>query len=185
MGDVKNITPVKFFSGIIAVNAESVAVAVSELTKLYGAIDDESEIIPFTFTDYYTPEMGDGLLRKFVCFAKMIDPGDIVDIKLKTNDIEAKYAISRNGQTVRTINLDPGYLCASRLVLATTKDFSHRIYIGKGIYGEVTLNFCKDGFRTHPWTYPDFKSEAYQNFFLKVRGKYLQAIAGLKQSSGK
>ena len=95
-------------------------------------------------------------------------------MKLKTNAVEEKYMIERDGAKCRTLNLDPGYLNASRLILATAKDFSHRIYLGKGIYAEITLNFGKTGIATLPWTYPDFKTAEYQAFVIKIREAYLQ-----------
>jgi hypothetical protein len=74
----------------------------------------------------------------------------------------------------RTINLDPGYICASRLVLATTKDFSHRIYLRDGIYAEASLMFQKNGISVFPWTYPDYQSEQYRPMLLAMRERYME-----------
>lgn len=166
----------KLFCGIIAVNDNLIKSAVRDLENILGRIDMESDVIPFTFTEYYSAEMGEKLLRKFVCFTDLIDPSRISGIKLETNRLEEKYSELKDEHLQRRVNLDPGYLCASRLVLATTKDFSHRIYLAQGIYGEVTLNFRKDGMSYHPWTYPDFKSDAYRAFFMMVRGKYMEQM---------
>ena len=177
MGTTKQPEPVKFFCGIIAVDEETITMAKARLKNLFGKIDIQSDIIPFNFTEYYRQEMGDKLLRQFVCFAELIDPGRIAGIKQETNRLEEEFSTARNGLSCRRANLDPGYLCASRIILATTKDFSHRIYLEKGIYAEVTLNFRKDGMTYHPWTYPDFKSEFYRAFFMMARREYMTEIA--------
>lgn len=173
MAAVKPVERVKLFSGIISSSEGVLDQVSSELEAIGGPIDSKSEIIPFSFTSYYAGEMGESLLRVFVSFSRLIDPSDIVDIKLATNAIEERHAAVREGIRCRTVNLDPGYLNASRLVLATTKDFSHRLYLGRGIYGEITLNFGKNGFIAHPWTYPDFQSARYQDFFSRLRSAYL------------
>jgi len=103
-----------------------------------------------------------------------MDPGQLAGIKLATNAIEDSMAVNADGKISRTVNLDPGYITASNLVLATTKDFSHRVYIGQGIYAEVTLNFRKGGCVFFEWTYPDFKSGKYTSFFLEIRRRYME-----------
>ena len=169
MGEIKPVETVKLFCGIIAVDEPAIARAQAELEKFYGRIDHESEIIPFTFTDYYREEMGDTLLRKLVSFEGLIDPGRIADIKLETNALEEQLGEVREGSLRRRVNLDPGYLTPAKLILATTKDFAHRVYVGKGIYTELTLNFRKDGCTFFPWTYPDYQTEKYTAFFLAIR----------------
>lgn len=169
MGQIKPVEPVKLFCGMIAADEAVFARAQAELEKFYGRIDHESGLIPFTFTDYYREEMGEKLWRKFVSFEALIDPRRIAEIKNETNAIEEQMAETEGGAVRRRVNLDPGYLTLAKLVLATTKDFSHRLYVGKGIYTEVTLNFRKDGCTYHPWTYPDYRSEQYARFFLAVR----------------
>ena len=169
MGEIKPVETVKLFCGIIAADEAVIARARGELEKFYGPIDRETELIPFTFTDYYRPEMGDPLLRKFVSFQGLIDPGRIAGIKIETNAIEEQMGETRDGILRRRVNLDPGYLTPAKLVLATTKDFAHRLYAGQGIYTEVTLTFRKDGCAFYPWTYPDYQTETYTAFFLAVR----------------
>jgi len=173
MGEFRPVKPVKLFCGIIATDKDTISRAREELVKLCGKIDQESDILPFDFTDYYFDEMGAGLLRQFVSFQELMDPGKLAEIKISTNKIEDIFAVSKNNQTHRTVNLDPGYITAASLILATTKDFSHRIYIGSGIYAEVTLLFKKSGLVFFDWTYPDFKSGKYSPFFLELRRRYM------------
>jgi hypothetical protein len=183
MGSVKPVKPVKFFCGIIGTNNEAILSATKELEILLGKIDKESEILSFDFTNYYADEMGNGLLRKFVSFQDLKDPRKLAETKLATNAVEDKFTVSSNGKMHRTINLDPGYITASNLILATTKEFSHRICIGEGIYAEVTLNFKKNGCVFFPWTYPDFKSGKYTSFFLEIRRHYMEITKALPNSN--
>ena len=168
MGAIRDVELVKMFCGIIAVDEETVAAAKKELGEQIGKIDLESDVVPFDFTDYYRDEMGDGLVRQFVSFKELVDPGRIVETKLLTNGIEKSNLSGADGAG-RRMNLDPGYVTPAKVVLATTKDFSHRIYLRDGIYAEVTMNFRKDGFRYFDWTYPDFRSGRYDQFLRQIR----------------
>ncbi|HHD82527.1 MAG TPA: DUF4416 family protein [Bacteroidetes bacterium] len=141
----------------------------SILTGKFGKIALKTEPIDFIFTNYYNDEMGDDIKRFWIAFEKKIFEDELADIKNYTIFLETKYG--RSGK--RTINLDPGYLNLSRLILASTKDFSHRIYLKDGIYGEVTLIYKNKGFTSLPWTYPDYKIPLLQEFLKKIRKSIL------------
>ena len=149
----------------------------------FGGVMRESEVLPFDFTDYYSPEMGEGLQRKFYAFARRIEPERLVDIKLWTNELEG--LLPGDDYTVRRpLNLDPGYVTPSKLVLATTKDQAHRIHLSRGIYGEVTLSFVNKAFRPMPWTYPDYRTEPYRRFFETVRADLLDCARRPRDADG-
>jgi len=169
MGTIHSVTPVKLICGMIAAGREMLPVATQALQAAFGEIDIESDIFPFDCTDYYAREMGPELVRQFVAFTVLVDPGRLAAIKQQTNAIEQQLSVAVESGSRRPVNLDPGYVAAAQLVLATTKNFAHRIYIGNGIYAEVTLLFHRSGCRTLPWTYPDFRSGRYDAFFLEVR----------------
>jgi len=174
VGEIVPALPVKLFCGMIAADTRLFLRAGNVLTGLYGDIDWESDPIPFDFTDYYEDEMGTGLLRKFVAFAKLMDPGRLADVKIRTNGLEQELATGTDGR--RRINLDPGYVDGSRLVLATTKNVAHRIYLGQGIYAEVTLTFRKNGCGYFDWTYPDYRSDRYAGCLREIRRRYLEQV---------
>jgi hypothetical protein len=176
VADRETSEAVKLICGIIAVNENAVSVAIDALKSEYGEIDLESDVMPFDFTDYYEEEMGKGLLRKFVAFAELIDPGALADIKIRTNELEKRIAKDKAEGAKRPVNLDPGYVEASKLVLATTKNFSHRIYLRDGIYGEVTLIVGKGRFMHFDWTFPDYRTEKYKSFFEAVRALYRKQL---------
>ncbi|HPY75574.1 MAG: DUF4416 family protein [Planctomycetes bacterium] len=180
MGELHNPIPVKLFIGIIYSDANVADKIQTILEEKFGNMDFISPAWPFTYTKYYTPEMGETLWKKFYAFEKLIDPVEIADIKLYTNDIESQYINDNNG---RIANLDPGYLTAAKVILATTKDFSHRIYLQKGIYAEITMHYKKGkGFCFSKWTYPDFQSENYTNYFYTLREKFMRQLASLKKN---
>lgn len=170
--------PAKLIVGMISGFDDAFQLAESRLSEIYGPIDSRSDIFLFDMTSYYESEMGADLKRIFLSFASPIAPDRIADIKLQTNELELEIARSRDWGVSRPINLDPGYVTSSKLVLATTKDFSHRIHLAEGIYAEVTLRFRKGCFEPWPWTYPDYKTEGYIAWFTEVRKLYL---AGLKR----
>ncbi|MDD5771973.1 MAG: DUF4416 family protein [bacterium] len=176
MGKERNSLPVKLITAIYSNNLELFNVVEEKLAAEYGLIDLKSEIFDFTYTDYYEKEMGLGLKKKFISFEKLIDPVSLSDIKIFTNQIESKHLKDNK----RIVNIDPGYLTLAKLVLASTKDFTHRIYIGKGIYAEVTLYYQDKNYRGWPWTYPDYKSDISLSFFQKVRSTYHNKISNIK-----
>ncbi len=151
-----------------------------KLSDIFGPVDLESPVWPWEHTTYYQKEMGAGLKRKFIFFENLINPGDIAEIKLKTIELEKQhlndnppsppFAKGRMGGLAgRRINLDPGYLDSAKLVLVSTKDFSHRMYLDKGIYGEVTLIYSNNNYQTLPYTFPDYRTETYFDIFRKAR----------------
>ena len=172
MGEIQSVIKVKLVVGFIFHDPKVLEAVLENLKELYGEIDSRSDIINFSFTSYYAKEMGEELSKSFVSFKKLINPEDIADIKIKTNEIEQKFLYKDTLQ--RMINIDPGYLSAANLVLATTKNFSHRIYIGKGIYAEVTLLYRDKKFQDLEWTYPDFKSPVYKEYLMNVRSLYMK-----------
>lgn len=143
------------------------------LTKRFGKIDFESAVLDFGHTKYYREEMGEGLKRRFISFSRLIRPSRLAAIKLLTNKIEQKMCAGRPG---RVINIDPGCLGLAKLVLATTKDHSHRIYLSKGIYAEVTLFYRDKSFRPCEWTYPDYRTQEYADIFNEIRAIYAKQL---------
>ena len=180
MASIGAVEPVKLFCGMIGTDQQTLDSAASALAAVHGPIDLAGADLPFTHTDYYEAEMGRDLLRRFVAFRDLIDPCDLATIKQGTQDIEAEFAVPDQSGSRRRVNLDPGYVAPAKLVLASTKDFAHRVALGKGIYAEVTLNFCRSGIRCFPWTYPDFREKLHHPFLHDVRQSLLEVkrIAG-------
>jgi len=172
MGKAVTPKPVKVFAGLLTSRLDILPRIFKAMEEKLGPIDYASELIDFNFTRYYEKELGPGLKRQFVSFKNLVSPDKLAEIKLFTNELEQKW--SEEGK--RLLNIDPGYLNDSRVVLASTKDFSHRIYLGHGIYAEITLLFHNKQFESLPWTYPDFRDPAYQQVFKALRLKYMEQI---------
>ncbi|MCM8812592.1 MAG: DUF4416 family protein [Candidatus Omnitrophica bacterium] len=164
MGVPRIHDPVMLIAGLIG-SADLFPPVRAQLAELWGPLVAQSECIPFDFTEYYAAEMGAGLQRQFLAFAARIRPEALAQIKHETNRLEQAY-ISGGA---RRINIDPGYLTVAKLVLASTKDHQHRVYIGDGMFAEVTLRFRNKSFIPWEWTYPDYRSKTAIDFFNGVR----------------
>lgn len=143
-----------------------------KLESNFGPISIITEPFDFTFTDYYVPEMGDGIKRFFISFDRLICPDRLASVKTITNALEEEYAQDGN----RKINLDPGIISESNLILATTKNRSHRIAIGQNLYAEVTLIYQNHGWKSFNWTYADYRSEIVQREMIEFRRFYLEKM---------
>ena len=168
-----SITPPSPVILIVAVTYSDESVhdrVMSELVDRYGPVVLSSEPFAFTMTDYYTEEMGDGLFKWLHAFERFIDPGELARIKNVTNELEGMYLRPDGAPGSRSVNIDPGYVSLAKLVLASTKNFSHRIYIGQGIYAEITLSWYHGGFNSHKYTYRDYNTPLVRDFLTSVRG---------------
>jgi hypothetical protein len=182
MWDIKNPKPVKLIIGILAADRKSLHAAMEAIEDKFAKVDLVSEVWPFVQTDYYKEQTGPNILRQFVSIERLINPGNLFRIKHKTNKLEQKLAARLKVPLPRPVNLDPGIIEPSKLILASTKNYAHRIYIGKKIYAEVTLIFDKGYWRPLPYTYLDYRQECYFEFFEKVRTRLLEQLRQETQS---
>ena len=155
------------------------------LEEYYGTSMWVGKTLPFTYTDYYNNEMGEGIERDFLAFENLIDPSELAEVKIRCNAIEEEfvdgatpYGAGAHGSaeglgTVagRRVNIDPGLLSLGKLILASTKNHAHRIPLKEGIYGEVTLIYRDKSYRSLPWTYADYRSDEYLEVFHRLRKK--------------
>ncbi len=175
MGIISTPRPVKLFAGVLSAEPVLFHAVEESLCALFGKVELRTEPFPFEFTTYYDEEMGRPLKRVFYGFGRLTDPGRLSWIKIQTNRLESEFA-SRASGVARPVNIDPGYLEESKIVLASTKNFSHRILIGDGIYGEVTMQYEAKEWRSLPWTFPDFRTGRYNAFFMAIRESYRRQL---------
>ena len=166
--------PVRPILGMLARRPELFGLALERVAGRWGPPDLRSDALDFDFTDYYARLMGPDLKRGFCSFQVDMDPAELADVKLWTNEIEREIAEDVADEYPRPLNLDPGYLNDSKLVLASAKDHAHRIYLSQGVFAEITLSYHDRAWRAMPWTYPDYRSEAYRKFFDRAREAYLR-----------
>ncbi len=160
MGKVRIPPPVQFFASIIFGDSGILSHVEAELAHLIGPVRERTEVVSFSQSDYYRPEMGEGLRRYFLLFEPLLERGMLADIKLGANGIEQTCAEAGR----RAVNVDPGYIALEHVVLGTTKGFAHRIYLGKGVFADLTLMYENGSYRRLKWTYPDYGSD--QSIFL-------------------
>jgi hypothetical protein len=169
MGAIHSVDRVLLLLGAFGRHDAALAWSQVRAATEFGRVALTSPKFEFSETDYYTPTMGAGLKKQFFAFERLIDPGTLATVKRQTNEWEAEYLASNQHSELRPLNLDPGYITPAKLVLATTKDHAHRIYIGEGIYAEVTLSYRARRWQPREWTYPDYQREDYQQFFSECR----------------
>lgn len=170
MAEVHEPEPVLPIVALLARDEGALEAARGAAARIVGPLDFVSPVFPFEWTSYYEAEMGAALLRQLVAAGRLADPGELGGWKLRAQEEEA--AISRAQGGGRPANLDPGYIAGAKLVLASTKDFAHRVYLGSGIYAEVTLRYAHGSFEPLPWTYPDWRSGRYAEFLREARERY-------------
>ena len=173
MGQIHDPTPALLIVAAISRHAAAREWARERCAEHHGPLALISEAFDFTETDYYAATMGAGLNKQFFAFERLVDPAALAGIKCDTNGWEAEYAALARHEEPRPLNLDPGYITPAKLVLASTKDHAHRIYLRDGIYAEVTLAYRHRRWQPLEWTYPDYRREDYQRFFTQCRERLL------------
>lgn len=179
MSRPKPADPAKLIVGLLVNDKTLLEGVAAELVAQFGPLEAVSGWLAFDYTQYYTPEMGASLWRRILVFRELIAQTELAGIKLKTNCIENRHA----AESRRSVNIDPGLLVRERFVLATGKNFGHRIYLGDGIYADLTLIYRGHGFQTLPWTYPDYGDHPIRNFLALIRKKYVREIKQLHRGT--
>lgn len=177
MSQPRAAQPAKLVIGLLLGDKALLSPAAEALKKIFGSIHRISPWFAFDFTDYYQSEMGSPLIRRMLVFERLIDQQQLSSIKHATNKVEKDFAM----QGRRRINIDPGYLLMERFVLATGKNYSHRIYVGDRIYADLTLIYQDGDYQALPWTYPDYADPDIRSFLRRVRGLYGEDLKALSK----
>ncbi len=169
MGNVLPVKPVVRFAAVTAGSTELLEWSLDQLRNAWSSPALISQPFRFDQTSYYTAEMGEGLWKQLLGFTELVDPAELPAWKLFSNSLEEHAAREFAGAVARPVNIDPGYVTEAKLVLATTKDRDHRIYLRSGIYAEVTLFYQRQAWRSSAWTYADYQQPAYHEFLSRCR----------------
>lgn len=164
--------PVNHFVAVTFSDEDAFSEAMAAVTECYGDLDLRSPMFPFDHTSYYHQEMGDGLRKQFLGFAELRPAEELVPLKLLAMDIEHLLAIEGR----RRVNIDPGYLELAKVVVASHKNYDHRVHLGHGVFGDVQLRYRGGRFVTNDWTYPDYASEVGLRFMSQLRDHYFNLI---------
>ena len=173
MGKIVSPAKVKLICAVLWNSSAAVDIVFQRLTRIWGAIDMRSTAYDFTHTAYYGDEFGQNLTKQFVSFDQLVDIDTMPDIKILGNGLEGQFLSGEH----RTVNIDPGYIANAKLVMPTTKNLPHRVYIGKNIYADLQLIYKKPTFQTILWTFADYKETFNLEFFNKVRERYMEQLA--------
>jgi Domain of unknown function (DUF4416) len=176
MGTLRDPKSAKYFAGLLSSDIALLNSVEADLTAILGFVDLRSEILPWNASKFYEDEMGPGLLRRFVSFCQLVSPGKLAEIKVETQKVERQYRSRGREGTGRRVNIDPGYLEAGKVILASTKNAGHRIYLKSGIYGETTLLYYDGAFQACSHTYPDYLWAETLSFLTSVRLTYLEQL---------
>lgn len=169
MGQIHLHAPVLLFMAAFSRYETALEWAKRHAECHWGPIALISEPFPFTQTRYYEQTMGTDLHKCFIAFQRLIDPAELIAMKHQTNTWEQEYQKVSDWSESRPLNLDPGYLTEAKLILASTKDRDHRLYLGRGIYADQTLYFRRGIWQARDWTYPDYRCATYHAFFTRCR----------------
>jgi hypothetical protein len=184
MASARTPDPVLLVVAAFSRHAEALALGRGELERLFGPVGLDAPPFAFDETDYYEPAMGPGLQKQFLAFRELVAPDELAAIKLRTNALEDQLARSARFPEARPLNLDPGVLTLGKLVLATTKDQAHRIYLRDGIFAEVTLRYQAGAFTPWPWTYADYRRPEVHAFLLSARAYYHERLRAARSAGG-
>jgi Domain of unknown function (DUF4416) len=172
MADPRPADPALLIVAAFSRHDDALAWSRRHLEDAFGPVYLAGEPYPFDHTDYYRPSMGPGLRKQLLAFGRLVAQDCLAEVKLRTNALEAKLAAAGAYPEARPVNLDPGLLTLGKFLLATTKDQAHRVYLGRGVYAEVTLRFQAGAFEPWPWTYADYREPAVREFLGKAREDY-------------
>lgn len=171
MGQIRRRDKVKRFAAVFAHDESALDWLAQRCVADWGRIELASEKWPVAETGYYHRTMGSGVLKQLLLFESLIEMEELVADKWLAGEWEQELAKELNHQPSRPINIDSGYVSEAKLVLATTKDREHRVYVGRGIFAEVTLHYQKHQWRPWPWTYPDYHREEVAEFLNRARSQ--------------
>ena len=177
MGTARAPKPAKYFVALLSSDADLLTTVETVLSAVLSPIDLRSDVVPWSASSFYAKEMGAALLRRFLAFAALQSPETLAAIKLETQRVEDQYRSAASGG--RRVNLDPGYLDAYKVVLASTKNAGQRVYLRDGIYGEATLLYHDAGFHGLEYTYRDYLWPEALAFFADLRALYLSQLRQL------
>jgi hypothetical protein len=184
MGEPRLPEPVLLVVAAFSRHEDVLRRARRRLEEDFGPVALASPLYAFNQTDYYEPTMGAGLGKQLLAFRDLVGAETLAEIKQRTNAMEEEFAASGVYPEPRPLNLDPGVLALGKFMLATTKDQAHRIYLGRGIYAEVTLRFQAGAFEPWPWTYADYRELHVRQFLGEARLYYRERLARPRSAAG-
>lgn len=164
------------FTAIMINDKELIQVIEKKLSDAFSNIVQKSDIYEFNHSDYYNPEMGNKIFKYFISFEKLINKEELPEIKKTTMKIEDELSIIKNESVCRNVNIDPGYLTHSKVIVSTSKNYSHRVHLKDGVFAELTYIISKEGWKPLEWTYPDYRTKFVIDYFTMLRAELVKIL---------
>ena len=168
--------PVQLLAFVLQRGPEWNAELLQKLEETWGAIRHKGKLFAFDKTDYYTPEMGDGLYRGVLSFEKCIPAETIAQEKARSNEFELAFANA--GSEHRCVNIDIGYMDLDKVVLPSYKRGPFKLYAGEGVWLDMLLTYAKGEFHPTAWAFDDFKRNPYQHDLQLIRERWRKSVRG-------
>jgi hypothetical protein len=168
VSEIRSVQKVKLLAAVTLSRGIDLSVLRASIEAVFGELEDQTDVYDFKYTTYYQDEMGPELCKLFISFKELIHPGSLPELKIRAIEFEKEWSINNK----RQINLDPGYLNTAKVVIASAKDFAHRIFLADGIYGDLQLQYRHNRFWPQAWTFPDYQTELAFEFFTRVRERF-------------
>ncbi len=175
MGTPSEPPLVKAFFTLLSAKEDAHSAAIALILSVFGKAESITNPHPWDYSPAYTEELGSGIMRRFLVLSELADPTYLSDWKLLT--VEMEKFCGQDGK--RVVNIDPGYITGSNLVLASTKSYANRIYLRDGVYADLTLFYDGRAFCAHKLTLPDYRTRAAIRFFGEQRKSYLRQLSGM------
>jgi hypothetical protein len=172
MARIQKASPGRLVISIVHSSRDALADALTQLERRFGRVQCETIDIPHANGEEYREEMGDSLQRRFFSFENLIQRDSLVEVKEFCHRVESQLGDHIHDYTFRTVNVDPMLVTPANLVLASHREFNHRIYLGSGVFGEVCLIWSRGKYCRLPWTDPDFCHDEAIDFFVRVRSSF-------------
>ncbi len=169
---LKEPSSCKFILGVLRHSSVDYPTILKKITESFGVIQTKTEEFVFG-SEYYKPEMGEGLKKSFLSFEGVVPRSILPERKIASVKLEDFFA-KPDGS--RLVNLDPMILSLENVIIATSKNFSHRVYLGQGVFGDLALIRKREGFESLPWTYADYLENL--SFFESVREMFKREFSG-------
>ncbi len=180
MSQLREPAPVRLLCSLLSADRALILQGIAEVSQSCGPAEWMSPELAFDRTRYYEAELGWPLWRRFVFFESLVRSEQLVEVKLATHELEQRHLSAGR----RSVNVDPGYLSAERVVLATGKNYTHRIHLARGIFADLTLIFHQGSYRSLDWTYPDYADRDTIGMMNAARQRYLAQLRGQRQDAG-
>ncbi len=155
--------------------------ALDHLVNRFGSVERRVGPLYFTMSDYQRSQAEGEMKKVMLDFRDLVPRESLASLKVRCHEIEMQLLRQAQDENViasRPINLDPSHLFTDKFIVSSSRDKPHRLYLGHGVFGELTLMIRQGHFESLPWTYADYLEPEVLNFLSGARRRYLHSLQG-------